>query len=183
MNAVRVLFALSFLLLGGCLATLKEPIPLGETAPRHLLGAWAGTDEWGEERFLEITRKADGGYHALAWRERLDNRDRARGYDFSVARHGERWYLSVAAPERLGGNFAFGGFELTDDDELVLYSLDIQQVQAALEADELDGQTIETEEGDGVLIASPLPKVYRFLDDQANSDVFSEVARFARVTE
>jgi hypothetical protein len=183
MNAMRVLVVLSFLLLGGCLATFKEPIPVGETAPKHLLGTWAGMDEWGEERFLEITRKADGGYHAEAWRERPDNRAKARGYDFTVARHGRRWYLSVAAPQRLGGNFAFGGFELTDDDELVLYSLDIEQLQDALARGELAGQTVETAEGDGVLIASELPRVYRFLDDPANSDVFSEVARFARVTE
>lgn len=183
MYAVRALVVLSFLLLGGCLATFKEPIPAGETAPKYLLGTWAGMDEWGEERFLEITRKPDGGYHAQSWRERLDNRDKARGYDFTVAHHGRRWYLSVPAPKRLGGNFAFGGFELTDDDELVLYSLDIEQVQEALAHGELEGQTVETEEGNGVLIASALPKVYRFLDDQANSDVFSEVARFARVTQ
>lgn len=183
MNAVRVLVALSILFLSGCLATFKEPIPTGETAPKHLLGSWAGMDEWGEERFLEITRKADGGYHALAWRERADNRDKARGYDFTVAHHGRRWYLSVEAPKRLGGNFAFGGFELTDDDELVLYSLDIEQLQGALTSGQLEGQTVDTEEGDGVLIASPLTRVYSFLDDPANSDVFSEVARFARVTE
>lgn len=183
MNAMRVLVVLSFLLLGGCLATFKEPIPLGETAPKHLLGTWAGMDEWGEERFLEITRKPDGGYHAQAWRERLDNRAKARGYDFTVAHHGRRWYLSVEAPKRLGGNFAFGGFELTDDDELVLYSLDIEQLQDALARGQLEGRTVDTEEGDGVLIASPLTSVYSFLDDQANSDVFSEVARFARVTE
>ena len=183
MNAVRVLVVLSFLLLGGCLATFKEPIPAGETAPKHLLGTWAGEDEWGEERFLEITRKPGGGYQALAWRESMANRDKARGYDFTVAHHGRRWYLSVEAPKRLGGNFAIGGFELTDEDELVLYSLDIEQLQSALASGQLEGQTVETDEGDGVLIASPLAKVYRFLDDPANSDVFSEVARFARVTE
>jgi hypothetical protein len=183
MNAMRVLVVLSFLLLAGCLATFKEPIPVGEVAPQHLLGTWAGMDEWGEERFLEISRRGDGGYHAQAWRERLDNREQARGYDFSVARHGRRWYLSVEAPRRLGGNFAFGGFELTDDDELVLYSLDIERVQDALARGELEGQTIDTAEGDGVLIASELNRVYRFLDDPANSDVFSEVARFARVNQ
>lgn len=183
MKAVRVLVALSFLLLGGCLATFKEPIPVGETAPKHLLGTWAGVDEWGEERFLEITRRADGSYHALAWRERLDNRGKARDYAFTVARHGRRWYLSVEAPERLGGNFAFGGFELTDDDELVLYSLDIEQLHDVLAKGQLDGQTVETDEGRGVLIFSPLATVFAFLDDQANSDVFSEVARFARITE
>lgn len=183
MNPMRVLVVLSLLLLGGCLATFKEPIPLGEKAPKHLLGTWAGMDEWGEERFLEITRKPDGSYHALAWRERMDNRDKARGYDFTVAHHGRRWYLSVEAPKRLGGNYAFGGFELTDDDELVLYSLDIEQVQDALARGELEGETVDTEEGDGVLIASALPKVYGYLDDPANSDVFSEVARFVRATE
>ena len=183
MKAVRLLVALSCLLLSGCLVTFREPIPPGETAPRHLLGTWAGEDEWGEQRFLEITRKPNGGYHALAWRESLGNRDKAHAYDFTVARHGERWYLSVAAPKRLGGNFAFGGFELTDEDELVLYSLDIEQVQEALANGDLAGQQVETEEGLGVLVASPLSRVYRFLDDQANSDVFVEVARFGRTTE
>lgn len=183
MTAVRVLVVLSFLLLGGCLATFKEPIPIGEAAPGHLLGTWAGMDDWGEERFLEISRKRDGGYHAMAWRERLDNRERARPYDFTVARHGRRWYLSVPAPERLGGQFAFGGFELTDGDELVLYSLDIERLQAALERGELQGELIETEEGPGVRVASALPQIYRFLDDPANSDVFNEVARFVRVSE
>lgn len=182
MNAMRVLVVLSFLLLGGCLATFKEPIPVGETAPKHLLGTWAGMDEWGEERFLEITRQA-GGYHALAWRERMDNRASARPYDFTVARHGRRWYLSVPAPERLGGHFAFGGFELTDDDELVLYSLDIELLQEALARGELAGEVIDTEEGPGVRIASSLAEVYRFLDDPANSDLFNEVARLARVTD
>jgi len=183
MNPMRVLVVLSFLLLGGCLATFKEPIPVGETAPQHLLGTWAGMDEWGEERFLDITRTAYGGYHAEAWRERLDNRAEARGYDFTVARHGRRWYLSVAAPARLGGHFAFGGFELTDDDELVLYSLDIEQMQEAMAKGELAGQVVDTEEGSGVLVASPLAKIYRFLDDPANSDVFVEVARFGRTAE
>ncbi|MNO07408.1 hypothetical protein D3C81_2295830 [compost metagenome] len=65
----------------------------------------------------------------------------------------------------------------------MLYSLDIEQLQGALASGQLEGQRVDTEEGDGVLIASPLPKVYAFLDDQANSDVFSEVARFVRVTE
>lgn len=183
MNAVRVLVVLSFLLLGGCLATFKEPIPAGEAAPRHLLGTWAGMDEWGEERFLEITRKDGGGYNALAWRESMDNRTRAKPYDFSVARHGRRWYLSLPAPERLGGHFAFGGFELTDDDELVLYSLDIELLEEALQRGELKGEVIDTEEGPGVRIASSLSDVYRFLDDPANSDLFNEVARFARVTD
>lgn len=183
MKAWRLLVALSFLLLGGCLVTFKEPIPAGETAPKHLLGTWSGEDEWGEQRFLEITRKPDGGYHALSWRKSLANRDKARSYDFTVARHGHRWYLSVPAPKRLGGNFAFGGFELTDEDELVLYNLDIEQMQEALGKGDLAGRVVETEEGSGVLVASSLAKVYHFLDDPANSDVFVEVARFGRASE
>ncbi|MBP9955771.1 hypothetical protein [Geopseudomonas guangdongensis] len=180
MQALRLLVLLPLLLLAGCLATFREPIPLGESAPAHLLGAWAGNDEWGERRFLDIVRQADGRYRALAWRESADNRAQARGYDFTVARHGRRWYLSVAAPARLGGHFAFGGFELTDDDELVLYSLDIDSVGRALEEGSLRGLVVGTEEGEGVLIESTLPEVYAFLDDPANSDVFVEVARFQR---
>ncbi|MNF02948.1 hypothetical protein D3C80_2021790 [compost metagenome] len=65
----------------------------------------------------------------------------------------------------------------------MLYSLDIEQLQDVLAKGQLAGQTVETDEGDGVLISSPLATVYAFLDDQANSDVFSEVARFTRVTE
>ena len=183
MNLWRVLILSPLLLLGGCLVTFDKPIEPAQAAPLPLLGEWSGEDEWGEQRFLEISRRPDGGYHALAWRESLGNRAKARSYDFTVAHHGQRWYLSVPAPQRLGGNFAFGGFELTDEDELVLYSLDIEQLQDAMAKGELAGQVVDTEEGSGVLVASPLAKVYRYLDDPANSDVFVEVARFGRAAE
>ncbi|MHA5868241.1 hypothetical protein ACVSMD_37875, partial [Pseudomonas aeruginosa] len=56
MKAWRCLVVLSFLLLGGCLVTFKEPIPPREAAPSHLLGTWSRENEWKEEQFLEITR-------------------------------------------------------------------------------------------------------------------------------
>ena len=38
-------------------------------------------------------------------------------------------------------------------------------------------------EGEAVLVTSPLEKVFAYLDDQANSDVFVEVARYKRSAE
>ena len=52
MKAWRCLVVLSFLLLGGCLVTFKEPIPPREAAPSHLLGTWSRENEWKEEQFL-----------------------------------------------------------------------------------------------------------------------------------
>lgn len=184
MKAMRVLFALSFLLLGGCLATFKEAIPLGESAPPQLLGTWSGLDSWGDQYFIKISRREDGGYHARAWREaRGENPARARDIDFTVTRHGRRWYLSAPAPAELGGHFAFGGFQLSrDGDEVTLYGLDLEAVGLALEEGRLSGMLSGTEGGEGVLIDNPLAEVFAFLDDPANSDVFVEVARFERVT-
>ncbi len=184
MNALRVLFALSFLLLGGCLATFKESIPLGETAPPQLLGTWSGLDSWGDQYFVKISQRADGGYHARAWREaRGANPAEARDIDFTVSRHGRRWYLSAPAPEELGGQHAFGGFQLNrDGDELTLYGLELETVGLALEEGRLSGRVTGSAGGEGVLIDNPLAEVFAFLDDPANSDVFVEIARFRRVT-
>ncbi|MCQ4346655.1 hypothetical protein NGA35_04230 [Pseudomonas stutzeri] len=183
MKVVRVLVALSFLLLGGCLATFKESIPLGERAPAQLLGTWTGLDSWGDQYFVKIAGRADGGYQARVWREaRGDTPAEARDIEFNVTRHGRRWYLSASAPAELGGHFAFGGFELSGDDALALYSLDLETVGLALEEGRLRGRVTGSAGGEGVLIESPLAEVLAFLDDQANSDVFVEVARFRRVS-
>ena len=82
----------------------------------------------------------------------------------------------------MGGNFLIGGFEVIDNKELVVYNLDVEQVNQALEKKELNGRTIEVPEdnGDGVLIDSPVERVLAYLDDPANSDLFVEVARFQR---
>ena len=64
MKAWRALVVLSFLLLSGCLVTFKEPIPANEAAPVPLLGVWSRTDEWGELRYLDITRSGSNLYKA-----------------------------------------------------------------------------------------------------------------------
>ena len=97
-------------------------------------------------------------------------------------RQGNRWYLSAGVPKRLGGNFLIGGFEVLDNKELVVYNLDVEQVNQALEKKELSGRTVEVpeENGEGILIDSPAARVLAYLDDPANSDLFIEVARFQR---
>lgn len=181
MKAWRALLMLPVVLLSGCLVTLREPLVETTRAPAHLLGIWEGRDEWGEERFLEITAADGNRYEALMWRESLDDRSRARRYPFVVSHHGQRWYFTLPAPERLGGNQAFGGFELTDDDELVVYNLDAAELTGVIGSQRLQGEAVVTEEGDGVLLDSPQSEVLEFFDDPANSDLFVEVARFNRV--
>ena len=44
-------------------------------------------------------------------------------------------------------------------------------------------QPVETPDGDAVLVTSPLDRVFSYLDDQANADVFVEVARYQRSVE
>lgn len=85
-------------------------------------------------------------------------------------------------PKRLGGNFLIGGFDIVDGKELVVYNLDVEQVQQAVEKKELTGRGTEVPEGNGagVLIDSPAARVLAYLDDPANSDLFVEVARFQR---
>ncbi|MNP38877.1 hypothetical protein D3C76_1324230 [compost metagenome] len=99
-----------------------------------------------------------------------------------MSQHGNRWYLSAGVPKRLGGNFLIGGFEVLDDKELVIYNLDVEQVNQAVQKKELSGRTIEVPEdnGEGILIDSPAERVLAYLDDPANSDLFIEVARFKR---
>ncbi|WP_405118656.1 hypothetical protein [Pseudomonas leptonychotis] len=180
MIAWRALLALSFLLLGGCLVTFKDPIPANEAAPIPLLGEWSRQNEWGEQVFLQVTRAGSNVYKARAYVDSLDNLESVEEYGFTVAHHGRRWYLSAGLPKRMGANFAIAGFELTTNNELVIYNLDIDRVLQELEQGVLDGEVIEAAEGEGVLISSPLERVFAYLDDQANSDVFIEVARYQR---
>ncbi|QVM92559.1 hypothetical protein JYG34_05875 [Pseudomonas entomophila] len=180
MKAWRVvLLTLSFLLLGGCLVTFDEPLPGNQVAPKALLGQWSSKDAWGQPLKLNISRAGGNTYKAVA---------RARGkapeeYAFTVARHGNRWYLSAGVPKRLGGRFLIGGFEVVDGKQLVVYNLDVEQVQQAVDKKELSGRSTEVPEGNGpgVLIDSPSERVLAYLDDPANSDLFVEVARFERV--
>ena len=180
MIAWRVLLAVSFLLLGGCLVTFKDPIPANEAAPIPLLGEWSRKNEWGEQLYLQITRAGSNVYKARAYVDSLDNLESVEEYGFTVAHHGRRWYLSAGLPKRMGANFAIAGFELTTNNELVIYNLDIDRILQELEQGVLDGEVIEAAEGEGVLISSPLERVFAYLDDQANSDVFIEVARYQR---
>ncbi|NQD93798.1 hypothetical protein HP532_14195 [Pseudomonas sp. CrR25] len=181
MKAWRMVVALSFLLLSGCLVTFKDPIPANEAAPIPLLGEWSRTDEWGDQLFLDISRAGSNLYRARTYEGSPDNLDSQEEYGFTVAHHGRRWYLSAGLPKSLGANFAIAGFELTASNELVLYNLDVDRILQELEMGGLEGEMVEMPEGNGVLITSSLDQVFAYLDDQANSDVFVEVARYQRV--
>lgn len=181
MKAWRLLFAMSFLLLSGCLVTLREPIPANEAAPIPLLGEWTRRNEWGEQQYLEISRAGSNVYKAITYVNSPDDLESLKEYGFTVARHGDRWYISVGLPQSLGANFAIAGFELTRDNELVLYSLDVDRIQQELQSGTLQGLSFDTPEGDGALLTSPLAEVLAYLDDPANADVFVEAARFQRV--
>ncbi|MCG8293534.1 MULTISPECIES: outer membrane lipoprotein carrier protein LolA [Pseudomonas] len=180
MKAWRVvLLTLSFLLLGGCLVTFDEPLPVNQAAPKALLGQWSSKDAWGQPLKLSISRAGGNTYKAVAHAQGKAPEE----YAFTVARHGNRWYLSAGVPKRLGGRFLIGGFEVVDGKQLVVYNLDVEQVQQALDKKELSGRSTEVPEdnGPGVLIDSPSERVLAYLDDPANSDLFVEVARFERV--
>lgn len=178
MKAWHLVFALSFLLLSGCLVTFKDPIPANQAAPAGLLGKWTSKDAWGEKRTLEISRSGSNLYKAISYPTgKKSARDE---YGFTVSRHGNRWYVSAGVPKAFGANFAIAGFDLTDENELVVYNLDIDLIEQALQHKALSGEPFETSEGEGVLITSSLDKVFAYLDDPANSDLFVEVARFQR---
>ncbi|MGH8390119.1 MAG: hypothetical protein ACRESJ_32370 [Pseudomonas sp.] len=179
MKAWRVVvIALSFLLLSGCLVTFKEPLPTSEPAPKGLLGKWTSTNAWGEPVNLELTRVGDNRYQAVSYfRDKPRERE---AYPFTVSRHGDRWYLSSKVPAQFGGNYTIGGFELTDEHELVVYNLDLEQIKQAVGHNALSGEGFQTDDGDGVLINNQSDQVSAYLDDPANSDVFVEVARFQR---
>ncbi|MNI21710.1 hypothetical protein D3C73_752420 [compost metagenome] len=179
MKAWRVVvIALSFLLLSGCLVTFKEPLPASEPAPKGLLGKWTSTNAWGEALNLELTRLGDNRYQAVSY-YRARPRER-EAYPFTVSRHGSRWYLSAKVPAQFGGHFTLGGFELTDKHELVVYNLDLEQINQAIKQNVLSGESFQTSDGDGVLIDSHMDQVAAYLDDPANSDVFVEAVRYQR---
>ncbi|WP_353742197.1 hypothetical protein WHX55_05445 [Pseudomonas fluorescens] len=179
MKAWRVVvIALSFLLLSGCLVTFKEPLPTSEPAPKGLLGRWTSTSAWGEPVNLELTRIGDNRYQAVSYFKA--NPKEREAYPFTVSRHGNRWYLSAKVPAQFGGHFIIGGFELTDQRELVLYNLDLEQINQALKQNALSGEAFQTDDGDGVLIDSHVDQVAAYLDDPANSDVFVEAVRYQR---
>lgn len=174
-----ILIALSFLCLGGCLVTFKEPIPAQDAAPKGLIGNWTSLNAWGEPLELEISRSGHHHYKAVSYRKGdRKNRDE---YAFTVSRHGSRWYLSAELPEKYGSNFVIAGFELTESHELVVYTLDVDRINQLIDQKTLTGQRLETEKGDGVLVSSPLDQVFAWLDDPANSDVFLEMARYQRL--
>ena len=127
---------------------------------------------------VALSRSGGNAYKAVASAKGKPREE----YAFTVSRHGNRWYLSAGVPKKLGGNFLIGGFEVIDNNELVVYNLDVEQVTQALDNKELSGRSIEVPEdnGQGVLIDSPAERVLAYLDDPANSDLFVEVARFQR---
>ncbi|MGE7811884.1 hypothetical protein ACQKMW_00475 [Pseudomonas sivasensis] len=172
------LIALSFLLLSGCLVTFKEPLASREAAPNELLGHWSSKNAWGEPLSLHITRAGEHRYKAVSYPKAAPGqRDE---YLFTVSRHGNRWYLSAPLPTKFGGNFILAGFEFDEKHELVVYNLDMEQIRQAIGQQALDGGTVETVEGDGVLVDSPMDRVFAYLDDPANADVFVEAARYQR---
>lgn len=179
MKAWRVaVIALSFLLLSGCLVTFKDPLPAHEAAPDELLGQWASKNAWGEPLNLQITRAADNHYTAVSYPKATPGqRDE---YVFSVSRHGSRWYLSAPLPAKFGGRYFLAGFEFDEKHELVVYNLDLEQIHQAIGQKALHGNTVDTVEGAGVLVDSPMSQVFAYLDDPANADVFVEAVRYQR---
>jgi hypothetical protein len=133
------------------------------------------------QQFLDIRRAVSNLYQARVYADSVDNLGNADEYGFTVAHHGLRWYLSAGLPKKLGGNFAIAGFELTENNELLVYTLDIERILQDIQGGALQGQRVDTAEGDGALISSPWPAVFAYLDDPANSDVFVEAARYQRL--
>lgn len=183
MKSFRLLTCVAMLLLSGCLVVFQEPLPSNEPAPVALLAEWTRTNEWGEQLFLNVTRSGATDYKALVTTGSPDNSEGAEEYNFSVARHGRRWYFSVGLPKRFGANFAIGGFEITRSNELVIYSLDAKPFLAEIQSGQLKGEVVSTLYGENALITSPSAQVFAYLNDPANSDVFVEVARYQRSTE
>ncbi|WP_407315303.1 hypothetical protein [Pseudomonas sp. nanlin1] len=182
----RLAIVLSVLLLSGCLVTFPKALPPEQAAPANLLGKWASKDAWGEHLNLTISRVGPNRYHATSRALESAEVDRKKPkvsldqVDFTVARHGSRWYASATMPKEYGGRYALAGFELTEGGELVVYNLDVEQVKQALEQKALRGEVYEAQQNEGVLVESPLEEVFAYLDDPANSDVFIEIARYQR---
>lgn len=175
-----VVIAFSLLLLSGCLVIFREPLPTSDPAPKGLLGKWTSTNAWGEPMNLELTRTGSNRYQAVSY-FKAKPRER-EAYPFTVSRHGNRWYLSAKVPAQFGGHFTIAGFELTDKQELVVYNLDLEQINQAMGQSVLSGESFQTDDGDGVLVNSAMDQVFAYLDNPANSDVFVEAARYQRQT-
>ena len=170
--------ALSFLLLSGCLVTFKDPLPAHEAAPDELLGHWTSRNAWGEPLNLRISRAGEHRYKAVSYPKATPaQRDE---YLFTVSRHGNRWYFSAPLPAKFGGQFILGGFEFSEKHELVVYNLDLDAIHQAIAQNRLHGSPVETVEGDGVGVDSPMDQVFAYLDDPANADVFVEAVRYRR---
>jgi hypothetical protein len=179
MKAWRVLIAISFLLLSGCLVTFTQAIPPRDSAPAQLFGVWSTQSASGETLELEISQVSTYHYNALSYRK--GDREHHDSHAFTVSRHGSRWYLSAGLPARYGDHYLMAGFELADSGELVFYNLDMDRFSQWVEHRQLAGQRLPIGKGEGLLISSPLDEVFRYLDDPANSDVFLEVARYQRL--
>ena len=177
MSVWRKLLILSFLLLGGCLATFEQPLPGTQPAPKALLGHWSSKDGWGEPVDLVINALPNDVYRAKV---RLHGKP-AHSYTFTASRHGGRWYASSVQPDARGA--LIGGFELIENRQLVIYTLDVELLRQAITHQELSGRTttVGQDEVPGAHIDSPAERVMAYLDDPANSDVFVEAARLQRV--
>ena len=184
MKVWSILLALSFALLSGCLVTFKDPVPSAQTAPPKMLGVWTSKNAWGEPLELEISRVGPDQYKAVSY-QKGDRKNRDE-YVFTVSRHGSRWYVSAALPQKYGANYVIAGFDLINNDdgadELQVYDLDLERMQQLVEQHVFDGHAVDTEKGDGVLITTPMDKVFAYLDDPANSDVFLTAALYQRMT-
>ena len=103
-----------------------------------------------------------------------------------MSRHGSRWYVSAALPAKYGAKYVIAGFDLVESengaDELVVYDLDLERFQQLVGQKVFEGERVDTEKGDGMLISSPMDKVFAYLDDPANSDVFLAAAHYQRMT-
>jgi len=177
MSVWRKLLILSFLLLGGCLVTFDDPLPGTQPAPKGLLGHWSSKDGWGEPVDLVISALPNNPYRAKV---RLHGKP-ARSYTFTVSHQGGRWYASSVQPDARGA--LIGGFELIENRQLVIYTLDVEPLRQAIAHRELSGRitTVGQDDVPGVHIDSPAERVVAYLDDPANSDVFVETARLQRV--
>lgn len=180
MKALRLLMALSFLLLGGCLVAFREPLPANEQPPMALLGGWSRTNEWGEQMFLEISRVGENSFRARLMAGSPDNLEGAEEYDFTVNHSGHRWYFSTRLPKRFGDSFAAGGFEISSSNELIIYSLDNELFVNEIRAGHLPGQVVEVAAQASALVSATPAQVLAFFDAPANSDAFVEAARFQR---
>lgn len=180
MNALRVVLALTFLLLGGCLVVFREPLPANEHPPLALIGEWSRSNEWGEQMFLDISRSGEHSFKARLMAGSPDNLEGAEEYEFTVNHSGQRWYFTSRLPKRFGESFAVGGFEITSRNELVLYSLDNELVLDEIKAKRLPGQAVEVAEEESALVTASAEQVLVFLNDPANADVFVEAARYQR---